>query len=818
MATINTSMGLQDRISGSLNTIANNMNRTANMANRLDSTVANAGRSFNTYGNQANSGANSNTRFATTTNTVTSGLRTQEMALRQTGRGIQQAGNHAQNAGNKFQQMVQKLRDIGLAAIPIGYITGKMRELISVTDEYVNMQSRLGMIKEEGQSVRDLQNDIYKSAQRSGAEYLTMANSVAKLQMMTEGVFKNNEESVKFLEIMNKSFELSGSNAGEQKSAMLQLTQAMASGKLQGDEFRSLSETSPLLLKAIEKYTGMSRAEIRKIASEGQLSAEIVKNAMMAAGEDIEEKFKQMPMTAGRAWQMFTNFMIHSLQPVSDALTRILSSDGFQKFAYAAGVAVTVAINAIAFAMNLLADLLNFIGSAVEVVAGEWEWLQYIVYAFIAAVIAAHAKMLIIATWEAIVSGVKLAWQGLNAVIQFFNFLIMTNPLIFFLTLAIALVFGMAVATFGLAETVQMVFEYIGGIVGATIAIIYNLVIGLWNFIIGFAEGVANAGIWCINLIITVLYAWAETSLNILEFIYNAFVDMFNFVAEKGNDFAYFLNMAFYNVGKGVAKMAEAAAGVVDGLINSVLDGIEGMINSAIDGINKMISTVNNIPGVNIETLQQVSLDRSNIASAARAWGDSMVAPIKGAAAKLEKSAGLAKSLLGNKPQLENVNFSGAKGSCADLGNAWGAGASIGKGIGKGITDGVGRLMEKISGLMGGKEIENPLEAGGGIGDLSGTPGYDPSMLGPGNGKGPKGGKLDKVGKIEDKIDVSDEFMKLVKDLAEQKWQQNFITLKPEITTNIGTINEAGDQADFMRQFNDSLLDMVENSVASITG
>ena len=118
-----------------------------------------------------------------------------------------------------------------------------------------------------------------------------MASSVAKLNMLTNGVFKNNDESIRFLELVNKSFTVAGASAEEQKSAMLQLTQAMASGRLQGDELRSISENSPMILQAIEKYAGISRAELRKMAADGKITSELIKNSIFAAAEDIESKF-----------------------------------------------------------------------------------------------------------------------------------------------------------------------------------------------------------------------------------------------------------------------------------------------------------------------------------------------------------------------------------------------------------------------------------------------------------------------------------------------------------------------------------------------
>ncbi len=84
-----------------------------------------------------------------------------------------------------------------------------------------------------------------------------MVDVTAKLGLLAGDAFKDNKELVKFTELMNKSFKLSGASATEQQAAMYQLTQAMASGRLQGDEFRSIIENAPMLANAIGEYTGV---------------------------------------------------------------------------------------------------------------------------------------------------------------------------------------------------------------------------------------------------------------------------------------------------------------------------------------------------------------------------------------------------------------------------------------------------------------------------------------------------------------------------------------------------------------------------------
>ena len=341
-------------------------------------------------------------------------------------------------------------------------------------------------------------------------------------------------------------------------------------------------------------------------------------------------------------------------------------------------------------------------------------------------------------------------------------------------------------------------------------ALAFNIFVAIWNIVVTVVEAIVNAFIMGVDFIKTLWWGFLVVIGTIAETIANIFIDVINFLLEKWNDFGHGMNQLWYNIGKGVAKMAEAAGGVVDGLINAVLGGIEDMINKAIGGINSMIEAVNKIPGVNIGALSNVSLGRSSIASTAKAWGDAMAAPVKGAAAKLEHIQGLAKGLAGDKPQGSQL-WTAPRASFANVGDAVADGYNAGKGFGKGIVNGVQGILDKVNNAMN-IGAHNPLNPGDpGLGGVGGATPFDPSMLGGGNGKGPKGGKLDKV----DEVGLSDEYMKLIKDVAEMKWQQNFITIKPEIVNNL-EVKDDRDTQDFIAKFNDQLLDAVENQASGL--
>ena len=764
MAGINTAISLTDRITGTLNKVATTQERVTRTAERM----------------------NQNTRRIVPAQI--------------------EMGNSAQTAGGKVANMWNKFKGYVIALFAIQAITRALRALFGASDTFSSIQARLNLINDGSQTTAQLNEKIYRTAQRSRAEYTAMAASVAKLNMLTNGVFKNNDESIRFLELVNKSFTVAGASAEEQKSAMLQLTQAMASGRLQGDELRSISENSPMILQAIEKYAGISRAELRKMAAEGKITSELIKNSIFAAAEDIESKFSKVPMTIGQAWTTFLNYLQMRLQPVFQMLQDALRSDEFKQFAAAATVAIDALVWSVMFLAQILGIVWNTVVSIYQFFASNWSTIGPIVTGIAAALAVVYGYMLAMR----IIETIRAAWEALNTTVKVFNMLVAANPIVAIGLIVIAILIGISVATIGVGETVELVFGVIGAALYGLAALAFNIFVAIWNIVVTVVEAIVNAFIMGVDFIKTLWWGFLVVIGTIAETIANIFIDVINFLLEKWNDFGHGMNQLWYNIGKGVAKMAEAAGGVVDGLINAVLGGIEDMINKAIGGINGMIEAVNKIPGVNIGALTNVSLGRSSIASSAKAWGDAMAAPVKGAAAKLERMQGIAKGLAGDKPQGSQL-WTAPRASFTNIGDAVADGYNAGKGFGKGIVNGVQGILDKVNNAMN-IGAHNPLNPGDpGLGGVGGATPFDPSMLGGGNGKGPKGGKLDKV----DEVGLSDEYMKLIKDVAEMKWQQNFITIKPEIVNNL-EVKDDRDTQDFIAKFNDQLLDAVENQASGL--
>ena len=218
------------------------------------------------------------------------------------------AGAGAEGAAKKQKKYNDTLGDTAVKANKansmLKMLIGTMASLAAVktgmdaTDTYTNTKARLGMITDTPEEQNALQQDVFAAANRARGSYTDMANATAKMVMLAGDTFSGetgNQEALAFTELLQKSLKVSGASQGEQDSAFLQLTQAMASGKLQGDEFRSVMENAPMVANAIAEYMGKSKGELKELSSDGAITADIIKNAMFMAADDINKKFESMP-------------------------------------------------------------------------------------------------------------------------------------------------------------------------------------------------------------------------------------------------------------------------------------------------------------------------------------------------------------------------------------------------------------------------------------------------------------------------------------------------------------------------------------------
>lgn len=292
MAGVSTQFSIQDRMTARLNTMTNaaeRLNRSLDTTDRISDSVGTT--DFSGMENAINRVANQLDR----------------MNQRQ-----EEAANKAKKTKGEFQKLVDTVRN--LAVVNFAQTTGK--QILQLADSMTTTRARLDLMNDGLQTTAELQDMIVKSANRSRAAYSTTADAVAKMGIMAGDAFSSNEELIAFSELINKQFTIAGTSAAGIDAAMLQLTQAMSSGVLRGEELNSVFEQAPTIIQTIADYLGVPIGKIREMAAEGQITSTIVKNAMLASADEINAKFASMPMTFSQVWTIAKNIALEAFTPV----------------------------------------------------------------------------------------------------------------------------------------------------------------------------------------------------------------------------------------------------------------------------------------------------------------------------------------------------------------------------------------------------------------------------------------------------------------------------------------------------------------------
>lgn len=470
----------------------------------------------------------------------------------------QQRFNHSIRGGTSAADgLWQKMKGI---AATVGGMIG-LKQALGTSDQLTQTNARLNnaLIKfDDGGSIEELEAKVMASAQRSRAYYMDTAAAVAKLGINVRDAFTNMDEVIAFSELVNKSFVIGGAGAQEQSAAMLQLTQAMASGVLRGEELNSIFENAPGIIQSIAKYLDVPIGQIRTMASEGQITADIVKNAMFEAAGDIERNFSNMPKTWGQIWTGMKNKALSIFAPILNKLNQIANSSKFETVSNG----VIGALAAIASVATVVLDLLI---NGASWVVDNWSWLSPVIYGVAAALGVYYGAQLAANTVGLISKGVHIAMAGAK-MIQLaatgaltaataaqtakqygLNAAMYACPLVWIIILIIALValFYAAVAAVNkFAGTSVSATGIICGAFMAALAFIGNIFIALWN-----------------------------VAAEVFVLIYNLVATVANFIGNVFNDPVGAVCRLFFDLADTVLGVLQALASAIDAIFGSNLAG-----------------------------------------------------------------------------------------------------------------------------------------------------------------------------------------------------------------------------------------------------
>lgn len=280
----------------------------------------------------------------------------------------EQFNQSLQNGASESSNLVSAIKRMAGAYLSI-QTAGKILEM---SDEITQTTSRLNMMNDGLQSTADLYNMVYVAANDARGSLGDMASVVARFGNNAKDAFSSSAEVVQFANLVQKQMTIAGASTQEAANAELQLSQALGSGVLRGDELNSIFEQAPNLIQNIADYLDVPIGKIRSMAQDGELSADVVKQAVFAATDEINANFESMPMTWGQMWTVFQNNATMAFQPVLQRLNDLANTDGFQTF-------TTNAINDLAVVAGVVLDIFEGIGSVGTFVSDNWQIIGPIV-------------------------------------------------------------------------------------------------------------------------------------------------------------------------------------------------------------------------------------------------------------------------------------------------------------------------------------------------------------------------------------------------------------------------------------------------------
>lgn len=321
-----------------------------------------------------------------------------------------QFNQSVQHGVNQSNELMNTIKGVVTAYLSIQTV----KKALDLSDELTMTTARLDMMNQAFNEINgtvmqtdDLVNLVYQAAQNARGSFGDMATVVAKFGNNARDAFSSQEEVVAFANLIQKQMTIAGASTAEASNAMLQLSQALGSGVLRGDELNSIFEQAPNLIQSIADYMDVPIGQIRAMAQEGQLSADIVKAAIFASADDINEKFNQMPMTWNQVWTSMKNTAIMKFQPVLDKINQLANNDQFQRM-------MVGVMDGLSKMSVMLLEIMEFAGQVAAFFEDNWSVIEPIVMGIVTAL----GIYLAVATAVNVMNGIMAASEAVKGAAQ----------------------------------------------------------------------------------------------------------------------------------------------------------------------------------------------------------------------------------------------------------------------------------------------------------------------------------------------------------------------------------------------------------------
>lgn len=602
---------------------------------------------------------------------------------------------------------------------------------LNLSDQLTSTTARLNLMNDGLQTTQDLQNMIYLSAERARGSYQATADAVSKLGLMAGDAFGSSEEIIAFMEQVNKQFTIAGTEAAGIDAAMLQLTQAMGSGVLRGEEYNSILEQAPNIIQAIADYMEVPKGQLKDMAAEGQITADIVKAAMFAAADDTNAKFESMPKTFSQIWTSFQNTALMAFQPVLQRINEIANSEAFQTF-------VNNAIEGLSMVAGVVLEIFDALVDVAGVVAENWSWLSPIIYGVVGALAVYY-------TWLLLTKGAELAVAAVHGIVAVAKGIMAAATMI-----ATGATWAETTAQYGFnAALLACPITWIIILIIALIALFYAAVAAVNKFA---GTSVSATGIICGAFMVA------------LAFIGNIFVALWNLVVD--------VFVLIYNL---VATVANFIGNVFTDPIGAVCRLFFGLADTVLGILQALASAIDAIFG-------------SNLAGSVQGWRDSL--------------GGWVDDTFGKGDEImAKMNADDMKLGRFEYGAAWDAGYSFGEGIDESIANFDPSSLFDTN-IPGADDYANLSDYGSGIGGI-------------GSGVDDIAGN---TGAIKDSMDITEEDLKYLRDIAEQEAINRFTTAEINIDQSgmQNTINKDTDIDGVVNMLTDAVNETIDRMAEGV--
>jgi tape measure domain-containing protein len=482
MASIATSIQIIDRVSAPIN----------NMIVALDNMCS----AYESVQDSMNTGFNTRT-----IDQARQAIDAAAQQVTQLGNNIEDNEEHQQNFNRTVQNGSSAMDGLLGKVISLVAAYATFEKVTDMSDELVSTRARLDQMNDGLQSTDELVNMVYASAQNARGSFTDMAAVVAKFGNNAKDAFSSSEEVVAFANLIQKQMTIAGASTQEASNAMLQLSQALGSGVLRGDELNSIFEQAPNLIQSIADYLDVPIGKIREMAQDGQLTADVVKAAIFASADDINAKFEQMPMTWGQVWTTMGNAALMQMQPVLTKVNEIANNEDFQLFA-------ANAVSAFATVVEWLLNILELASSIAAFISDNWSIIEPIVLGIATALGLYTAALIannVVQGISAAMAGVKAAADMMQAGATFtataaqygLNAALMACPLtwiILLIIVLIAIIYAVCAAIAKMTGVANSGFGVICGGVNVVIQFFKNLGLTVANIALGIGNAIAALG------------------------------------------------------------------------------------------------------------------------------------------------------------------------------------------------------------------------------------------------------------------------------------------------------------------------------------